>query len=98
MKHQSGKKRDHEETQSSQLWNAYRQAEPYIGLGITFTLSVLGFLFLGRWLDSRLSTTPWLMIAGAALGLTLGFIHMISTINNLSGKNQAEDREENSQG
>ncbi len=70
-----------------------RELEPYMGLGITFTVSILAFLFLGRWLDSLLNTSPWLLITGAALGLALGFVHMITTLNSMSQTN-SHDREE----
>ena len=62
------------------LREVYRKAEPYLGLGITFTVTILAFLFLGRWLDTKLGTEPWLMLFGAAIGLTLGFVHMIYTL------------------
>lgn len=85
---------------SSSLLETYQQLEPFLGIGITFAVSILAFLFLGRWLDSLLGTYPWLMIVGAALGLALGFIHMISTLNTLtnheSDKHKAGRDEENS--
>lgn len=66
--------------QNTDLWETYRKAEPYLGLGITFTVTILAFLFLGRWLDTKLGTEPWLMLLGVAIGLTLGFVHMIYTL------------------
>ena len=38
------------------------------GLGTEFLLAVLLGLFGGRWLDSKLGTAPWLLMAGAAFG------------------------------
>ncbi|MCF7803713.1 MAG: AtpZ/AtpI family protein [Candidatus Marinimicrobia bacterium] len=69
------------------LWETYRRMEPYLGLGFTFTVTILAFLFLGRWLDSKWGTSPWLLITGAALGLILGFVHMFSTLNQLNQQN-----------
>lgn len=43
------------------------------GLGVQMVVTVLALLFLGRWLDGRLGTDPWLMLAGALLGLVLAF-------------------------
>jgi len=39
--------------------------------------SVLIGVFLGRYLDNRLGTTPWLMIVGLFLGLTAGITGII---------------------
>jgi ATP synthase protein I len=44
-----------------------------MGVGLQFAASILLFLFLGMWLDKRLGTAPWLLIAGVFLGGTAGF-------------------------
>lgn len=49
-----------------------RQAANSAAVGIQFTGTFLGFLFLGRWLDGRLGTEPWLLLAGLFLGFVLG--------------------------
>jgi F0F1-type ATP synthase assembly protein I len=38
-----------------------------------FVVAILLFLFLGKWLDERLGTTPWLLIAGVFLGAGASF-------------------------
>jgi ATP synthase protein I len=43
------------------------------GLGMQFVVAILLFLFLGKWLDDRLGTTPWLLIAGVFLGASASF-------------------------
>ena len=43
------------------------------GLGLQFVVAILLFLFLGKWLDERLGTTPWLLIAGVFLGAGASF-------------------------
>lgn len=40
-------------------------------VGVQFTLVLLGCLFLGRWLDGRLGTEPWLLMAGVFVGFGL---------------------------
>lgn len=45
----------------------------YMGYGLTWALAVLLFLGIGAWLDSKLHTTPILMIAGAFVGGGAGF-------------------------
>ena len=77
--------------QNTDPWEVYRKADPYLGLGITFTVTILAFLFLGRWLDTKLGTEPWLMLLGAATGLTLGFVHMIYTLLGETDNNTDND-------
>jgi F0F1-type ATP synthase assembly protein I len=38
------------------------------GLGVQFVVAVLLFLFVGKWLDARLGTGPWLTILGVFVG------------------------------
>lgn len=45
----------------------------YMGFGLTWALSVLLFLGVGAWLDSRLGTGPLLLIVGAFVGAGAGF-------------------------
>jgi ATP synthase protein I len=59
-----------------------RQAGPgpeggdLMGVGLGFAASILLFFFLGRWLDDRLGTEPWLLIVGVFVGLAAGFWSM----------------------
>ena len=56
---------------------------PLLGLfsvGTVLVVSiVLGYL-AGSWLDGRLRTEPWLMVAGVALGTTGGFIQLFRIV------------------
>jgi hypothetical protein len=38
------------------------------GMGVQFVAAILLFLFAGKWLDSKLGTSPWLLIAGVFIG------------------------------
>lgn len=49
------------------------EAGRYMGYGLTWALSTALFLFVGRWLDGRLGTEPWLTIVGAFVGGAAGF-------------------------
>jgi ATP synthase protein I len=46
------------------------------GVGLGFAASILLFFFLGRWLDEKLGTEPWLLILGVFVGLSAGFWSM----------------------
>lgn len=43
------------------------------GAGIEFAVAIVGFLYLGKWLDARFGTSPVLMIVGVFLGAAGGF-------------------------
>lgn len=47
-----------------------------MGVGLAFAASILFFLFVGMWLDRRLGTEPWLLIAGVFVGGGAGFWSM----------------------
>ena len=40
----------------------------FLTVGIQLAVTVVVLFFLGRWLDERLGTSPWLMLAGLLLG------------------------------
>jgi F0F1-type ATP synthase assembly protein I len=46
------------------------------GMGVQFLVAILLFLFLGKWLDARLGTSPWLLILGVFSGATASMIAM----------------------
>jgi F0F1-type ATP synthase assembly protein I len=47
------------------------------GLGLQFVVTVLVCLFIGQWLDRKLGTTPWLLLAGMMLGAGIGLWTML---------------------
>ncbi len=50
-----------------------RASGQFMGLGLTLALSVLLFLGVGAWLDSKFGTGPILLILGAFVGAGSGF-------------------------
>lgn len=69
-----------------------REFGPYLTLGLQLALSVVVLFFVGRWLDGWLGTSPWLMIAGLALGIVGGFLQFFRTVIAL-GKEEDEKAE-----
>lgn len=45
-----------------------RSALQYAGVGMQFGLTICLFALLGRWLDGRFGTGPWLLLLGVLLG------------------------------
>lgn len=50
-----------------------RASGQFMGHGLTWALSVLLFMAVGWWADSKLGTTPFLMVLGAFVGAGAGF-------------------------
>jgi len=57
-----------------------RRAGPYLGLGTMFAASIGLGIWAGYWLDGKLGTTPWLTLAGALLGLAVGFYNFFVVV------------------
>lgn len=53
-----------------------RVSGQYMGYGLTLALATLFFLLVGWWLDSKLGTTPVLLILGAFVGAGAGFYRL----------------------
>jgi ATP synthase protein I len=45
----------------------------FAGAGLQFVLAILLFLYVGKWLDGKLGTAPWLLVVGVFLGAAAGF-------------------------
>jgi len=60
----------------SRAWErALREMAPYLGLGATLAVTVLGGVGIGHWLDGKLGTTPAFVLAGAVVGLMAAGYH-----------------------
>jgi F0F1-type ATP synthase assembly protein I len=68
--------------------SAFRAAGPYLTLGLQMAATIVVFFFIGRFLDERLSMSPWCMIGALFIGCTGGLVQFIRTVNRLT---QEED-------
>jgi F0F1-type ATP synthase assembly protein I len=72
--------RDDEEGLSN-LALAYRKAAPYMAASTQLVGAVGLFAGLGYWGDRKLGhEVPWLLLVGAAVGMTGGFISFFKTV------------------
>jgi F0F1-type ATP synthase assembly protein I len=71
-----------------------REFGPFLTLGLQLAIAVVVFFFLGRWLDSKLGTSPWFMLAGLGLGIVGGFVQFFRTALALGEKEDKEAEEE----
>jgi ATP synthase protein I len=56
--------------------NASSSSSELAGMGVQFVVAILLCLFVGKWLDARLGTAPWLLIVGVFVGAAAATIAM----------------------
>lgn len=66
-------------------------AAQFMGLGLQFVLSILLFLYLGKWLDGKLGSSPVFLILGVFIGAGAAFYSMY---RNLKAVERAEEERE----
>jgi F0F1-type ATP synthase assembly protein I len=68
-----GRSRPPDETTGSDVASSYRKAGPYLDASWQLAGSVGLWVLIGYFLDKWFHTAPWLLVAGAVLGMGLGF-------------------------
>ncbi len=58
----------------------------FAGAGVQLALTFLGMGLIGWWLDSKLGTAPWLLIAGIVLGAAGGMYSLVVRVGKLTAK------------
>lgn len=62
----------------------------YLGLGLTWALSTVLFLWLGTVADGWLGTGPWLALVGAFVGASAGFYSMVHQLS-VTSRDESRD-------
>ena len=97
LSHDSGASSSHRSSMSS-VEGAARNGRRFYqtlsasSVGLELGLSVVFGVLFGRWLDGKLGTAPWLMIAFLALGLFAGFRSVLRAVHRLDRAAEAEER------
>lgn len=61
---------DHEEERFPvQFGRSVRALSDYMGVGLQIAVSFVFFVFLGYWADSKLGTSPLLLLIGVVIGM-----------------------------
>ena len=65
----------------SDLAEGYQKSAPYLAASTSLVASVGVFTALGWWLDKKLGhEVPWLLMVGAVVGMTGGFVSFFRTV------------------
>ncbi|HEX2095538.1 MAG TPA: AtpZ/AtpI family protein [Longimicrobiaceae bacterium] len=67
-------------------------AGEYMGIGLQFAVSILVFLYAGRWLDDRLGTSPWLLMLGVLVGFGAALYSMVHKLGKGRKRRDGEGR------
>ncbi|MEA3245598.1 MAG: AtpZ/AtpI family protein [Gemmatimonadota bacterium] len=65
-----------------------------VGLGLQFVVIVLVCLFAGQWVDRKLGTTPWMLLAGMMLGAGVGLWTMLRVMRQQDAEAHRRDAEQ----
>ncbi len=65
---------------------------PFLTVGIQLAVTVVVLFFLGRWLDEKFGTAPWLMLAGLFVGIVGGMIKFVKSAMELGREEDAQDK------
>lgn len=71
----------------------YRDAGPYLALGVQLAATVVIMFYVGKWADEYFDTKPWLMIVGLAIGAGAGMYNFFRTVIDLGKKESSEQGE-----
>jgi F0F1-type ATP synthase assembly protein I len=65
--------------------SAFRDAIPYLGLGLQLGVTMVFFVGLGYGADEWWGTGPWGVVVGAVLGMTSIIAQLVRLTGDLSG-------------
>jgi len=71
------------------LGQVYRNVAPYMSLGIQLAASVVFFLLIGWWLDTRMETSPTFTLIGLLLGFVGGMIKFFRSAAEMSKREKS---------
>lgn len=69
----------------------YRDAGPYLGLGLQLAATIVIFIYAGDWLDKKYEQGGIITLISAFLGISIGLYNFIRTVLYLGNRKQKED-------
>ncbi len=63
------------------------------GTGFIMAACILGGYYLGRYLDSKFGTAPWLLILTLLLCMTAGFLEIYNMLKKATKETSKDDKE-----
>lgn len=82
---------------NSRIQSSWLKTLGWVGnLGFQIAVPLVAFAVLGRWMDQRFGTSPWLLLAGIFLSIVVtSFLILFRVQQLLSAIDNIEEKEEN---
>jgi F0F1-type ATP synthase assembly protein I len=81
---------DRRQKDEPSLGQAYRDAAPFLTMGIQLAAAVVFFFLIGWWLDSHFETSPAFKLAGLVIGFVGGMIKFFRSAAEMSKKDKSQ--------
>ena len=79
-----------EKKSTEKLSDSYRSVGPYLGLCTQLAATIILMFFLGRWLDTKLNSTPLMILICSFIGGFAGIYNFIKTVLALNEKKKID--------
>jgi len=80
------------DTIGDNVQSSFRQAGPYLGLGVQFAATTLIMVFAGSWVDGKLNSSPWFVLIGGIFGGFAATYNLIKTVTQLGKQQHVEKK------
>lgn len=84
--------RSEKDPSGSSFSNAFREAGPYLTLGLELGLTMIVWSVIGYLLDGWLDTLPWLTLTGVVVGMASVFLQIYRASGKSGGLSSERDR------
>jgi F0F1-type ATP synthase assembly protein I len=78
------------------LRNSLGRAAPYLGVGMQLAVSMVAYVAIGYFADRWLGTQPWLLVAGAVVGMIAFFVQLYRLVGQMNDDTKADLAERHS--
>jgi len=68
---------------------SFRDAGPYLGLGVQLAATIVILILAGSWLDGKFNTSPWFTLVLGLFGGFAGTYNLIKTVIEIGKKQDA---------
>jgi len=80
------------ESDHKRLDKSFKEAGPYLGLGIQLAATIVLLILAGSWLDGKFNCSPWLTVSLGLFGGFAGTYNLIKTVIELGKKQDASEK------
>lgn len=80
------------ESDESSLNKSFKQAGPYLGLGVQLAATIVILILAGSWLDGKFNSSPWFTLVLGLFGGFAGTYNLIKTVIEIGKKQDAEKK------